>query len=188
MRGSGLKCSVAPTHTTTGKAGRRTVLLPLFLLFTLLPVVELFILFRLAAWLDWGPTLLIVLGTGAGGAYLARREGLRALVRVRQDLADGNMPATAVVDAVLIFAAGLVLVTPGVLTDLAGLLLLIRPVRARVGRALVDFFHKRVTVLHGDHTSRDEFIDVEVTHSETKQRATFAHDQDENDRASTGDS
>jgi len=160
----------------------------LFLLFTLLPIVELFILFRLAAWLDWGPTLLIVLGTGAGGAYLARREGLRALVRVRQDLADGNMPATAVVDAVLIFAAGLVLVTPGVLTDVVGLLLLIRPVRARVGRALVDFFHKRVTVLHGDHTSRDEFIDVEVTHSETKQRATFAHDQDENDRASTGDS
>ena len=62
--------------------------------------------------------------TGAAGAYLARLQGLQTLYRVRARLQQGEMPADDLLDALIIFIAGIVLLTPGLLTDLAGLLLL----------------------------------------------------------------
>ena len=105
------------------------MLLRLFLLFTIVPVVELTLLIRIGGLLGLGPTLLIVIGTGAAGAWLARREGLRAWLAVRDELSGGQLPGESLVHALLILAAGVVLITPGVLTDLAGILLLVPPVR-----------------------------------------------------------
>ena len=108
------------------------MLLRLFLLFTIVPVVELALLIRIGGLLGLGPTLLLVIGTGAAGAWLARREGLRAWLAVRDELQGGGLPGESLVHALLILAAGIVLITPGVLTDIAGILLLIPPVRGRL--------------------------------------------------------
>ncbi len=108
------------------------MLLRLFLLFTIIPVVELALLIRIGGLLGLGPTLLLVVGTGAAGAWLARREGLRAWLAVRDELQGGGLPGESLVHALLILAAGVVLITPGVLTDIAGILLLIPPVRGRL--------------------------------------------------------
>lgn len=108
------------------------MLLRLFLLFTIVPVVELALLIRLGGLLGFGPTLLLVIGTGAAGAWLARREGLRAWLAVRDELQGGALPGESLVHALLILAAGVVLITPGVITDIAGILLLIPPVRGRL--------------------------------------------------------
>ena len=108
------------------------MLLRLFLLFTIVPVVELALLIRIGGLLGLGPTLLLVIGTGAAGAWLARREGLRAWLAVRDELQGGGLPGESLVHALLILAAGVVLITPGVLTDIAGILLLIPPVRGRL--------------------------------------------------------
>ncbi|WP_419167750.1 FxsA family protein [Candidatus Palauibacter sp.] len=105
------------------------MLLRLFLLFTIIPVVELALLIRLGGYLGLGPTLLLVLGTGAAGAWLARREGLRSWMAVRDELQGGELPGESLVHALLILVAGVVLITPGVLTDIAGILLLVPPVR-----------------------------------------------------------
>ena len=104
----------------------------LILLFTLLPLAELSLLLRIGEWLGAGPTLGLVIGTGVVGAWLARREGLRTWERVRGELAEGRMPGEELLHALLVLIAGVVLVTPGVLTDAAGLLLLVRPVRVAV--------------------------------------------------------
>ena len=113
------------------------LLLRLILLLTVVPLVELVILLRLAAWTSWQATLLLVIVTGVVGAWLARREGLKAVGRIRAELGRGRMPADAVIDGLLILAAGIVLVTPGVLTDLCGFALLVpgfrRTLRRRVG-------------------------------------------------------
>lgn len=106
----------------------------LILLFTLLPLVELTLLLRIGEWLGAGPTIGLVVVTGVVGAWLARREGLRTWAAVREELAGGRMPGSELVHAALVLVAGVVLVTPGVLTDAAGLLLLIRPVREAVVR------------------------------------------------------
>ena len=104
----------------------------LILLFTLLPLAELSLLFRIGEWLGAGATLGLVIGTGVVGAWLARREGLRTWERVRAELAEGRMPGEELLHALLVLIAGVVLVTPGVLTDVAGLLLLVRPIRDAV--------------------------------------------------------
>ncbi len=105
------------------------MLLRLFLLFTIVPVVELALLIQIGGLLGLGPTLLLVMGTGFAGAWLARREGLRGWLAVRDELQEGALPGESLVHALLILVAGIVLITPGVITDIAGILLLIPPVR-----------------------------------------------------------
>jgi UPF0716 protein FxsA len=108
--------------------------LRLFLLFTLVPLVELYALIRLGGLIGAGPTILLVLGTGAAGAWLARREGFRSWSAVQSELAAGRLPAAELLHALVVVIAGVLLVTPGVFTDAFGLLLLIRPVRAAMIR------------------------------------------------------
>lgn len=147
----------------------------LLLLLTLVPIVELALLFKIAAAIDWVPTIALVLVTGVVGASLARREGLKTLAQIQADLSAGKMPAAAMVEGVLILAAGLVLITPGVLTDALGLLLLIAPCRRWVGRKLTEKFQGHIVMMrpgdvHGGPPEGDGFIDVEVTDTRTEAR------------------
>lgn len=107
----------------------------LFLLFTLVPLVELVLLIRIGEWIGALPTVGLVLVTGVVGASLARREGVRTWGRVRGELSAGRVPGVELLHALMVVVAGAFLVTPGVLTDLAGLGLLVRPIRnAVIGR------------------------------------------------------
>ena len=105
--------------------------LKLFLAFTLIPMIELYLLIKLGAVIGAFNTLLLVILTGAAGAYLARLQGLHVMLRVRARLQQGEMPAEDMLDALIIFIAGIVLLTPGLLTDMAGLLLLLPSIRFR---------------------------------------------------------
>ncbi|MGD2107891.1 MAG: FxsA family protein [Phycisphaerae bacterium] len=135
--------------------------LRLLLLLTIIPLVELWILFELAQRFSWEATIGLVILTGVLGAWLARREGLKTVARIQSDMARGIPPAAVVVEGALILLAGVVLVTPGVLTDICGFVLLVPPLRRRVGRYLVEVFKKRIVVIHPGQAEDDEFIDVE---------------------------
>ena len=82
------------------------------------------------------PTFALVAATGVFGAALARREGTRALSAVQHDLAVGRLPAQALLSGAAVLVGGAFLVTPGVLTDVVGLLLLLPPTRSAVLRWL----------------------------------------------------
>lgn len=118
----------------------------LFLLFTVVPLVELSLLLRIGQRVGPTATLALVIGTGAVGAVLARQAGIRALDRVRMDMERGVVPTDSLLDGLLILVAGVMLITPGVLTDVAALTLMTplgrRPVRAalkrRFARAMAD--------------------------------------------------
>ena len=99
--------------------------LKLFLAFTLIPVVELYLLIKVGSVIGALNTILLAILTGAAGAYLARLQGLQTMFRVRARLQQGEMPAEDLLDALIIFAAGIVLLTPGFLTDIVGLMLLL---------------------------------------------------------------
>lgn len=116
----------------------------LLLLFTVVPLVELAILLQLGRLMGLGATVALVLATGIAGAWLARWQGLAVLRRVQVDLAEGRMPAGALLDGALILAAGALLITPGLLTDLTGVTLLIPPLRRRLGRHIADALRRRV--------------------------------------------
>lgn len=101
------------------------MLLGLFFLFTLVPLVELYLLIRLGAYIGAVDIIAIVIGTGIAGGLLARNQGLAVLDRIRTELNQGRPPAESFFDGLLILIAGAMLITPGLLTDGLGLLLLI---------------------------------------------------------------
>jgi UPF0716 protein FxsA len=120
--------------------------LRLLLLFTIVPLVELFLLVKLGTVIGIGPTVLIVICTGVLGAWLARWQGLGVLRRLTEDLNQGRLPADALIDGLLILIAGAVLLTPGLITDALGFLLLVPQGRAAVRRAVAARWADRAEV------------------------------------------
>ena len=108
----------------------------LFALFVLVPVLDLVLLVTVGERIGFWPTVGIIVLTAAVGSVLTRREGLAAWQRVRAKLATGGVPGPEVIDALLVLLSGALLLTPGFLTDLAGLAGLFPPTRALVRRAL----------------------------------------------------
>ncbi len=118
--------------------------LRLFLLFTTVTLLELYLIVQLMIHTSLGFTLLLVLGSGILGAWLARREGIRTLNAIRNQLQQGRVPAAQMIDGIIILMAGALLLTPGLLTDLAGLSALIPQVRARIRNRLKGKFKEMV--------------------------------------------
>jgi UPF0716 protein FxsA len=98
--------------------------LVVFLLFTVVPVLEVALLISVASSLGVWPTVGIVIAPGMLGTLLARRQGFRALRDFQQALAESGVPSREVLDGFLILAAGLLLTVPGLITDTFGLFLL----------------------------------------------------------------
>lgn len=116
-------------------------LLPAFVVLLIVtPLVELWVLIEVGRRLGTAGAVAIVILTGLIGATAARTQGADVWRRIQMDLSQGIMPATELVDGVLIVIAGIVLVTPGLLTDTMGFLLLVPPVRAAIRRRLQYWF------------------------------------------------
>ena len=116
----------------------------LILLFTLVPLVELFILIKIGGQIGALNTIGLVIVTAMLGATLARTEGLRTLQQIQSSLSQGRIPAEELIDGVLIFAGGILLITPGVLTDLFALVLLFPYTRLHFKRWLRRRFDRMV--------------------------------------------
>lgn len=101
----------------------------LFLLFAVIPVAEIYVLVSVGGVIGTLPTVALVLLTALAGAHLARMQGLAVMMRIRENLAQGFMPAEELLDGLLIFLAGMTLLTPGFLTDIMGLLILLPATR-----------------------------------------------------------
>jgi UPF0716 protein FxsA len=114
----------------------------LLALFILLPLVELAILIQVGQWIGVLWTLALVVATGFLGAALARRHGVRAWIAIRDELRAGRMPAAALADGLLILIGGIVLLTPGLLTDLFGFAMLIPASRNALKKALSRRFEQ----------------------------------------------
>lgn len=97
----------------------------LLFLFIAIPLVEISLLIQLGSLIGFWPTIFIQVGTGILGASLARLQGFWVWERVMREFQAGRVPAEEMLSGVLIFVAGLVLMTPGLITDLFGFALLI---------------------------------------------------------------
>jgi UPF0716 protein FxsA len=116
----------------------------LLVLFTVVPLLELYLLILLGNAIGFWPTVGIVLVTGMLGAWLAKREGLRVLHKWQAALAQGRMPEEGVLGGLLVLVGGVFLVTPGVLTDICGLLLLIPPTRRAIANVVRAHFEQKI--------------------------------------------
>lgn len=157
----------------------------LLLLFIVLPIAELYVLLAVGRQIGFWETLAITLIVGALGAALAKREGLRVLRRYQEALGQGRMPEEGVLGGLLLFAGGILMLTPGLITDVIGLLLLFPPTR-RVAVALMRrWLARRIRSgqMHvfqagrgpfgagpGDEHERPDVIDVDVVEKEPPPR------------------
>ena len=100
------------------------MLLKLFFAFTIIPIFEIYLLIKIGSAFGALTSIALVIITGFLGAYLARIQGIQTLFRIQESLREGRMPSGELLDALLIGVAGLVLLTPGFLTDIVGFFLL----------------------------------------------------------------
>ncbi len=143
----------------------------LFLLFTAIPLLELWLLMHVSDLVGLPVTIATVLSTGMLGAALARREGTRTIASWQESLARGEPPKEGIASGLLILVGGIFLVTPGVLTDAAGLALLLPPLRRAFANILIKRVGRQLQVQHfspvsfdaghGPPPRREDFIDVD---------------------------
>lgn len=101
----------------------------LFLLFTVLPVVDLWLLLRIGGRMGFWPTFALTVGMALLGAFLAKREGAKILAQWRRAMAELRMPEDGLVAGVLVIVGAALLAAPGVLTDVVGFALLVPATR-----------------------------------------------------------
>lgn len=141
----------------------------LALLFVIIPVLELMLLVKMGQVVGLVPTLALVLFTGVAGAAMARAEGLRVFWQFQRELGSGRLPGQALLDGISVLVGGAFLLTPGILTDLAGFTLLLpatrRLIQSRVRRALErrlrDGTIRVVTMTPGGRLDPDGEISVD---------------------------
>ncbi|MBN1684732.1 MAG: FxsA family protein [Gammaproteobacteria bacterium] len=132
----------------------------LILLFTLVPLIELSLLIELGRHIGLGSTIAIVIVTGVIGAYLAKYEGFKVIAGIRQELGAGKIPAEGLIDGIIILAGGLLLLTPGLLTDSIGFLALIPVSRNYLKQYLKRKFKQKLDSkeIHPFYTIDDDSV------------------------------
>lgn len=108
----------------------------LFLLFILVPFVEIWGILTVGSWIGAMPTLLVIVLTALIGSFLLKREGIQTLTRAKSKLNAGQMPMHEMLEGILLAVAGALLLTPGFFTDLVGLFLLLPMGRGLIIREL----------------------------------------------------
>ncbi|MBW8824930.1 MAG: FxsA family protein [Acidobacteria bacterium] len=116
----------------------------LFLVFVVLPIVELAVIIKVGAAIGVLNTIGLLLLMGALGSWLVKHEGLSVLRRVQLAMSEGRVPAAELLDGLLILVGGALMIAPGFLTDILGLSLMLPPVRAVVRRMLRGRIETRV--------------------------------------------
>jgi UPF0716 protein FxsA len=129
----------------------------------LVAILEVVVFVQVQSVIGLGWALLIIVATTFIGAFLVKRTGLSVLRRARQKLDNGQMPGRELSDGAAVVVAGLLLIPPGFITDIAGFLLLLPPVRELVYRAISQRVTGKVTVIRSSvRTIRRDAIEGEI--------------------------
>lgn len=109
----------------------------LLLLFIFVPVIEIGLFIQVGGFLGFWPTMALVLITAFVGASLVRSQGIQTLMSVQGRLQQGELPAQQILEGVLLAVAGVLLLTPGFMTDALGMLVLLPAPRAALARQII---------------------------------------------------
>ncbi|RKZ87937.1 MAG: exlusion protein FxsA [Candidatus Parabeggiatoa sp. nov. 1] len=115
----------------------------LLLLFIIVPILEIYLLITVGSFIGVLPTVLLVILTAILGTYLLRIQGLATMQKMQNTLQQGQLPAEALFEGILLLLGGALLLTPGFFTDTVGFMCLIPSVR----QYLVHWLHQRLQVV-----------------------------------------
>jgi UPF0716 protein FxsA len=147
------------------------MLFPLVLLFIAVPIVEIYVIIQVGEAIGALWTIALLVADSILGSVLMRTQGRAAWRRCNETVAGGRIPAREVLDGVLVIFGGALLLTPGFVTDIFGLALLLPPTRAVIRRLLVRRFAGRFVVARPGSVGRPgRGFDVDGTASEVDPR------------------
>lgn len=106
--------------------------------FILVPIIEIYLFIKVGSQIGAFNTVLVVLVTAVLGAALLRKQGVSAMQKVQTQLQRGELPATGMLEAMMLFFAGALLLTPGFFTDTIGFILMVPPVRKAIALWLIE--------------------------------------------------
>jgi UPF0716 protein FxsA len=116
-------------------------------------LIELYLLLKIGSAIGALPTLTLIVATAALGAYLLKRQGLATWQRLQESLRRGDIPALEIVEGSILLVGGVLLLMPGFLTDLVGLVCLLPFTREKIARRLLER-RFRMTEASGERANR----------------------------------
>lgn len=119
-------------------------MLKYLVLIAMIPLLELWLLIEMTRLTSIGWTIVLVISTGMIGMSLVRHQGLQSLRQIQSQIAAGQSPSDAIISGLMVLVAGAFLITPGLITDTTGFLLLIPGVRSAIGRWIKSRLTHRV--------------------------------------------
>ena len=128
----------------------------LFLLFTIIPFVELALLIKIGTVIGTFETIMIIIITGLVGALMVRAAGIQCLFRIQENLRSGIIPTDELFTGLLILVSGAFLVTPGLITDAVGFVFLFPPTREIVKSYLKKYIKSKI-----EQKNFDSHIDIQ---------------------------
>lgn len=130
----------------------------IFLIFLIIPLIEVFVLFKIGSIIGFGYTILLTIITAALGAHLAKSQGLSVWFDMQSQLNSGIMPTKKIIEGVLLLIAAIMLLTPGILTDIIGFAFLAPKTRHFFVPIIIKAFNKKDLKTSND----SEFTDYEI--------------------------
>src|SRR5687768_15389080 len=127
----------------------------LFVAFVVMPIVELYVIVQVGQQIGVLPTIALLLGVSIAGGWLVKREGVKAWRAFVTATQAHRVPAREVADGALVLFGGALLLTPGFVTDVLGLFLLLPPTRALVRKSVVGLVAKRFVVVNVARSAYD---------------------------------
>ena len=118
--------------------------LRLFLLFTLVPAIELYLIIKVGSVIGAFNTILLIIFTGVVGAYYARQQGFRVVSNIQWKMQQGTVPGDDLVNGAMLLVGGAFLITPGFITDFAGFSLIFPPSREAIKIGVKRYLEKKV--------------------------------------------
>jgi len=161
------------------------IFIRLLLIFTIVPIVELALLIEIGSYIGILPTVFLVAITGIVGVTLARNQGLIVVTKIRNKLSRGEIPTSDLIEGLLILVGGVTLLTPGVLTDITGFLLIIPFTRPLFAKLASNIFKKYVDqnqfkttgdfTFHNNYSDKNErnkkdYVDIEYEEEDTEDK------------------
>ncbi|WP_319535689.1 FxsA family protein [uncultured Vibrio sp.] len=131
----------------------------LLLAFIFVPIIEIGLFIQVGGFLGLWPTIALVLITAVVGASLVRSQGIQTLMSVQGRLEQGEIPAQQIFEGVMLAVAGVLLLTPGFMTDALGMLVLLPAPRAAIARYLMS--KMVVKTVHGGFSGQQGPFDDE---------------------------
>ncbi|AZV63240.1 FxsA family protein [Peribacillus frigoritolerans] len=116
-----------------------------FLMFIIaMPVVEIIVLLLSGNLIGFWPTLFLIAATGLIGAYLAKRQGMETWKKAQEQIRYGMMPGNEIIDGICIFIGAALLLSPGLISDIMGLILVFPPTRNLLKPIVIRFIMNRM--------------------------------------------